>query len=285
MEQDDCRRVRVGDIWMNVYDGGHGPAVLLVHGFPDTHQVWRHQIRALRQAGYRVVAPDTRGNGDSDMPAHVSDYRLETMAADLVRLLDVLGIDKVRLVGHDLGAFQAWFMASLYPERVERLIALSVGHPSCYARGGLMQKLKSWYVWIFQLRGIAERIVTACDWLAFRVVTNLPQEYPHWRAALERPGRLTAGMNFYRANIGHLLRPPRLRPLPMPARGIFSTGDRYVTERQMALSASYVAVPFGYDRIIGACHWMQLSAPEQVNALLLKHLQEGATLGDTGLEP
>jgi len=271
-----ARKLLVNGVNLNVVIAGEnnpGLPVLLVHGFPDTHQVWRKQIPALVEAGYRVIAPDTRGCGDSDMPQRVSAYRAETVVADLVAVLDALGIERVKLIGHDWGAALCWIMAARYPERVERYIALSVGHLDSYARGGLAQKLKGWYVLVFQLRGFAEWLVKAGNWWLFRMFTNFPEEFEsHWRPLLSRPGRLTAGMNYYRANLSMIF-PRGLPHAAMPVYGIYSTGDRFLSERQMVQSVNYVDAPFTYRRIEGANHWLQLDAPQQVNPLLLEFLQ------------
>ena len=90
-------RMRVNDVELNVVVLGEGPAVLLVHGFPDDHTVWRNQIPALVDAGYRVIALDTRGCGESEIKPCEGDYAIEKLVADLVALLDALGIAKVRL--------------------------------------------------------------------------------------------------------------------------------------------------------------------------------------------
>jgi pimeloyl-ACP methyl ester carboxylesterase len=195
------RKIRANNIDMNVVIAGEGPDVLLVHGFPDTHKVWRHVIPALVSAGYRVIAPDTRGCGETEMPTEDSSYHIETLVADLVGLLDVFGIQKVRLVAHDWGAVQAWRFVLKYPQRVDRYAALSVGHPTAYSHGGLAQKLKGYYILLLQLRGLAEFLATRFDWLLFRLMTQYPEEMPEWRRALSRPGRLTTGRNYYRANI------------------------------------------------------------------------------------
>jgi pimeloyl-ACP methyl ester carboxylesterase len=96
-------RMRVNDVELNVVVQGEGPDVLLVHGFPDDHTVWRNQIPALVDAGYRVIALDTRGCGESEIKPRKGDYAIDKLVADLIALLDALGIAKVRLVGHDWG--------------------------------------------------------------------------------------------------------------------------------------------------------------------------------------
>jgi pimeloyl-ACP methyl ester carboxylesterase len=267
------QKIRVNSIDMNVLMAGEGPDVLLVHGFPDTHRVWRHVIPALVSAGYRVIAPDTRGCGQTEMPAEVSAYRIEMLVADLVGLLDALGIPKVRLVAHDWGAVQAWRVVLNYPQRVDRFAALSVGHPAAYSHGGLTQKLKSYYILLIQFRGAAEFLATRSDWRLFRLMTQYPDEMPEWRAALSRPGRLTAGMNYYRANLSMVA--PRAYPrVQVPVLGVWSSGDPFLTEAQMVNSERYIDAPWRYERIEGANHWMQLSAPDTLNPLLLDYLSK-----------
>lgn len=263
--------LRVNGVELNVIDVGAGEPVLLLHGFPDTHAVWREQIPALVAAGYRVIAPDTRGCGDSQLLTRVADYQIKHLIADLVALLDVLGLAKVKLVAHDWGAVIGWQLVMAHPQRIERYVALSVGHPSAYGSGGLVQKLKGYYVLLFQLRGFAEWLLRLGNWKVFGLFTGFPQELPHWRTTLSRPGRLTAGINYYRANLQLIL--PRTYPrVSVPVTGIFSDGDRFLTERQMLASAAYCDTGFRYLRVNGANHWLQLDAPEQVTPLILAAL-------------
>lgn len=266
------RKLQVNGLQMNVLIAGEGPPVLLVHGFPDTHQVWRKQIQPLLDAGYQVIAPDTRGCGETDMPARVADYQRDILVQDLLALLNVLQIDKVRLVAHDWGAVIGWQFAMAHPERVERYIPLSVGHPAAYASGGLAQKLKGWYVFVFQLPWFPEWLLQAGNWWIFRTVIAFPEEFAHWQRTLSRSGRLTAGINYYRANFDVFLSKSGAK-VKVPVYGIFSTGDRYLTEGQMRESAQYVDAPFRCEIIRGANHWLQVDAPEKVNPLLLELLR------------
>jgi pimeloyl-ACP methyl ester carboxylesterase len=267
----DTRRLHINGIELNVVVEGKGPDVLLVHGFPDDHTVWRHQIPALVAAGYRVIAPDTRGCGDSELLPNVSDYVIDNLVADLVALLDALGIAKVQLVGHDWGAVQAWHFAMRQPERVERYIALSVGHPHAYATGGFEQKLRAYYIFCIQLRGLIEFLGRGCGWWLFRTMLRFPEEFPAIRARLSRPGRLTAGFNYYRANFRRMFATAGAR-VKAPVVGIWSDGDVFLTEAQMRNSERYCEGGWQYLRVDGANHWLQLTAPERLNALLLQHL-------------
>lgn len=265
-------RITVDGVALNVIDEGQGPAVLLVHGFPDDHAVWRRQIPALVAAGFRVIAPDMRGCGESDAPEPVAAYRIERLGNDLAGILDALGLDQVQLVGHDWGAVIGWHFAMHHPARVRRYAALSVGHPWRYATAGLGQKLKGWYVLMFQLRGFAEWLLSRRNWQVFRLLTQQSEEASHWIERLQRPGRLRAALNWYRANLGIIL-PRRHPPVLQPVLGIWSTGDRFLSEPQMRDSAGLAPQGWHYARVEGVGHWLQLEAPDRVNRLLLGFLQ------------
>lgn len=268
----NSRRLRVNDVELNVVIQGDGPDVLLVHGFPDDHTVWRNQIPALVDAGYRVIALDTRGCGESEIKSRQSDYAIDKLVADLVALLDGLEVAKVRLVGHDWGALQAWCFAMEHPDRVERYIAMSMGHPAAYASAGIAQKLKAYYVVCIQLRGLIEFLVTRFDWWLLELILHYPAEFRHVRGRLSRPGRLTAGFNYYRANLRSMLS-KTFQHVKVPVVGIWSDGDVFLTEEQMRASERYCDSGFRYIRIDGANHWLQLTAPERLNRLLLQLLR------------
>ena len=266
------RKVRVNGIEMNVVVAGRGPDALLVHGYPDTHHVWRKQIPALVAAGYRVIAPDTRGCGETEISPEVADYRIENLVADLVGLLDALAIDRVRLIAHDWGAAISWQLVGQHPERVDRYVALSTGHPAAYRRAGLEQRLKSYYTLLFRLPGFPEWLLRSANWWGLRTLTGYPEEVPQWRSQLSRPGRLTAGLNYYRAN-WRIFFAGDATHAKVPVLGVWSSGDRFLAERQMRDSAALVDAPFQYVRIEGANHWLQLSGAERLNPLLLDYLK------------
>jgi len=268
---DESLMLEVNGIRMHTTMTGQGPPVLLLHGFPDTHIVWRKQVSVLAAAGYRVLAPDLRGYGRSDAPGGVHDYTLEKLRGDVLGLLDALKIEKVRLVGHDWGGLIGWQLAALAPQRIERLVALSTGHPSAIARAGIVQHLRMTYVLGFILPGIAEQMLRAGDWFMMRQFTGEPGQADHWKRDLSAPGRLSAALNYYRANVGLALPKsyPRVR---VPVMGIWSDGDPALGEKQMRDSARYVDAEFRFERIHDADHWLQLTAHQQVNRLLLDFL-------------
>ena len=253
---------------------GEGPAVLLLHGFPDSGRLWRDQVPVLTAAGLRVIVPDLRGFGESEAPEAVEAYRIGNSVADMVAVLDGLGVERARVVGHDWGAAVAWALTMAAPERVERLAALSVGHPGTRALRGVADREKSWYMLLFQFPE-AEAILARNDWALLREWAASHPDFDAAFADLTRPGRLTAGLNWYRANVHprNELAPPRdLPPVKAPVLGIWSSGDRYLLEHGMTRSQRFVDGPFRYERIDGASHWMQRDATERVNELLVEYL-------------
>jgi pimeloyl-ACP methyl ester carboxylesterase len=257
---------------------GEGPPVVLLHGFPDSSRLWRHQVPALAGAGFRVIVPDMRGYGASAKPADVDAYNILHLVADVGAVLADAGAMQSHVVGHDWGAAVAWALASVAPDVVDRLAVLSVGHPSTF-RGAagqldLDQLEKSWYMLLFQFAGVAEEWLSADKWANFRAWGRHP-DTDEVIAEIEANSSLTPGLNYYRANlnpetfVGPALVLP---PVQAPTMGVWSTGDFALTEGQMTRSAEHVAGPWRYERVEGPGHWMQLEAAEGVSRLLIDFL-------------
>jgi pimeloyl-ACP methyl ester carboxylesterase len=116
---------------MAYYDAGptsDAPPLILCHGWPELAFSWRHQIKALADAGIRVIAPDQRGYGATEKPAAIEDYSIEHLTGDLVALLDHLKIDKAIFVGHDWGGFVVWQMPLRHPDRVAGVVGINTPH-------------------------------------------------------------------------------------------------------------------------------------------------------------
>jgi pimeloyl-ACP methyl ester carboxylesterase len=161
--------VDLGGVRLNVASAGSGRPVLLLHGFPDSWRLWRHQIRLLAAAGYRVIAPDLRGFGRSSRPPDVADYRMSVLVGDIAGLLDSTGVDRAAVVGHDWGAVLAWQFAGRLPQRVDRLVVVSVGYPAAGVTAGAPdQQQRSGYLRWFLPPGVAERMLPRDDWRLFR---------------------------------------------------------------------------------------------------------------------
>ena len=180
-------------ITLAVHETGSGPPVVLCHGFPELAYSWRHQIPALADAGFRVIAPDQRGYGGSDCPEGIHAYDIDHLTGDLVRLLDEMNLQKAVFAGHDWGGFVVWAMAQLHPDRTAGVIGVNTPYS---ARGPvapteMMRRLFSddekMYILWFQKPGVAEAVLDRNPRLVFE---KLMRRAPPPEA---RQARLAAG--------------------------------------------------------------------------------------------
>lgn len=274
-------RINANGLTHYVRDSGdeNAPAAILLHGFPDSSAVWDKVTPALTAAGFRVIAPDLRGFGKTDMARRVDEYDIRTGAApDILALLDALNISRAHLVGHDFGAPVAWLLAAQHPDRFISLAALSVGHMRAYMTAGAEQKKRSLYILFHQFRGLCEAAYRMNDWALLRKHWSAHGDLEEAIRLLARPERLTAGLNWYRANANfkRILFPPKPGAfgeeiVRIPTLGLWSDGEAYLVEEQMTASADYVDAPWRYERIKNASHWIPYDAPAELARLLVEH--------------
>jgi len=267
---DRSRTIQVNGISIYVEEHGSGKPVLLLHGWPDSHYVWRNQVPFLVANGFRVITPDHRGIGNSDRPEAVSAYSRQNSVADALGILDAYGISAADVVGHDWGAAVAWLIAALHPDRVSKLVVLSVPHP--LAPLTLRQREMAWYQLFFQFAGIAEAWLERDDWALFRQLLRGNGDIERYVADLSRENALTASLNWYRANVAPQPPgpPPSLPLVQAPTLGIWSTNDHYLDGERMNMSSRFVKGPWRYEQIEGASHWIPLDAPDRLNQLLIE---------------
>ncbi len=274
------RRVQANGLSFTVDEAGEGDAVALcLHGFPESRYSWRHQLPALAAAGWRAVAPDLRGYGDSDRPHGRQAYRLEALIEDAAALFDALGARRRLLVGHDWGAMIAWSFAMRQARPLEGLVVMNVPHPAVFAhamRHSWAQRRRSWYMAAFQLPWLPEAVMTAgrakaveqaflgmaADRSAFP-----PQVLDVYRDNAVKPGAMKAMIDYYRANVGRG-GPAREWPrIQTPTLMIWGEAD---TALGLELTEGYgpLVDDFTLERLPGVSHWVQQEAPDAVNARL-----------------
>ena len=278
------RYVDLGDVRLHYVEAGEGPLVVLLHGFPQFWYMWRFQIPALAEAGFRVIAPDMRGYNLSDKPPKVLDYRVELLARDVERLIRACGGETATVVGHDWGAAVGWITAMLYSERVGRLGILNVPHPHRFARGLLRpaQLLRSSYMFFFQVPRLPEEALSARDFAPLRYVlrdepvrpgTFSPEDVERYVEALARPGALTATLNYYRALFRNPLESRRLLGrIEAPVLVVWGEKDRFLGT-ELAEPDRYWVPNLQMERLPDAGHFVAEDRPERVNALLLDFLR------------
>jgi pimeloyl-ACP methyl ester carboxylesterase len=207
------RAIETNGIRMHIAEQGEGPLVLLCHGFPESWYSWRHQLKALAEAGFWAVAPDMRGYGQTDRPAEIEKYTLLHLVGDMVGVLDALGVETAMIAGHDWGAPVAWHAALLRPDRFRAVIGLSVPFRP---RGGsrptsVMPQTDDaiFYQLYFQEPGVAEAELERDPQVTIRALLyGASGEGSHLRAPGDAVGMVPRKTGFLRG----LTSPPPLPP-------------------------------------------------------------------------
>lgn len=285
------RHLQLPHLRLHLLEAGprQGPLVLLLHGFPEGAESWREVMLDLATAGLRVVAPDLRGYGGSDVPEE--GYDLDTLAEDVVALAEVLRPgERVSLVGHDWGGVIAYHLGMHYPERLARLAVVNAPHPAVMARRIWQpdQLLRSSYMFFLQLPWLPERLLSANGGrrVARLIKGSLvhPERVAPGRLALfahsfSRPEVARAAVGYYRSAFRSALAPGALRrtfsrppSIRTPFRLIWGERDgalgRHLTENL----APYFSGPFDVRYLPDVGHFAPLEAPELVSGLLVEHL-------------
>ncbi|HEY4942978.1 MAG TPA: alpha/beta hydrolase [Rhizomicrobium sp.] len=256
-----------------------GEPVLLLHGFPETRHMWRHQVAALGAAGYRAVAPDQRGYSRGARPAGADAYATNLLTGDALTLMDALGHEKFHLVGHDWGGQLSWLIAAQQPERLRSLSILSRPHPAAFARAMAEDKeqaTRSGHHRAFREADAVARMREAGlkplrDALTRQGVPAAAIDV--YVGALLEDGAIEGAMNWYRATGFTAADVP---PVLVPTLYVWGTDDATVGRRAAELTAEYVSGPYRFEEIAGAGHFVVDQFPEQVNALLLAHIRSVA---------
>lgn len=265
-----------------------GPVVMCLHGFPDNARSFRLQWEPLAEAGYRVISPTLRGYEPSSVPEN-GDFDLYTLAEDVLAWLDDLGVGKAHLVGHDWGAIISYPAVAMAPERFHSLTTIAVPHSARFDEAVKQvpgQLRLSWYIYFFQLRGLADYMVERNDWAFVRRLWKdwspgfvLPdEEWESLRDTFSARDVRSSMLAYYRQNLNPLVmfgfRKTRARALTcVPVRTLAITGadDGCVDTRLYDHAFSDEDFPNGVrvERIAGAGHFTHQEDPEAVNRLLL----------------
>jgi pimeloyl-ACP methyl ester carboxylesterase len=214
MNEISHRTIEANGIHIHLAEQGSGPLVLLCHGFPESWYSWRHQIRALAQAGFHAVAPDMRGYGLTDRPAEIERYSLFHLVGDMVGILDALGEKQAVIAGHDWGAPVAWHAALMRPDRFRAVIGLSVPYRprGSVAPTSVMPQndAASFYQLYFQAPGIAEAELDADPRMSIRrILFSGSGDVPR-----HNPGVAPSGVGMVPRTGGFLTRMPNPESLP-----------------------------------------------------------------------
>jgi epoxide hydrolase 4 len=268
----------IGDQQLHYVEAGEGPLIVLLHGFPEFWYGWRLQIKPLAAAGFRVVAPDTRGYNLSSKPDGVAAYDTGKLAADIRGLVQERGAETAMLVGHDWGGTIAWATAMNHPEVVDRLAILNAAHPRKLSQGlhHPGQLRKSWYFFFFALPELPEAVVHADHWHFFRHFLHdanpvyTPEEMDHYIEAWSQSGAATGMINYYRSSVRTSPKSAEaaLRPVSAPTLVIWGERDRYLGPELAEPEHDDVPNLDRVERLPDASHWVHHDEAERVTQLL-----------------
>ena len=282
------RSVAANGLTFEVAEAGSGDHLALcLHGFPELHFSWRHQMPLLASMGYRVWAPNQRGYGASSRPDDVEQYTMDRLTADVAALFDASGATTLTLIAHDWGGAVAWNFAINRVRPVERLVVMNLPHPFCFAAAlkHWPQRRRSWYVAFFQLPWLPERWLAANRAAVIRRMfvgmaidkARFPAAVLDvYAAAARRPGALTAMVNWYRAAVRHreaMMVGNRGR-VEVPTLIVWGEADTALGLETLDGTDRFVA-DLTIRRLPGVSHWVQQEAPEAVNAVLSAWLPRG----------
>ena len=268
---------------------GDGPIVLCLHGFPDNGGSFRHQLPALAEAGYRAISLTLRGYEPGAIPAD-GDYTMETIATDILAVIESLDTGPVHLIGHDWGAAVAYVAISAAPERFKSLTVMAVPHAGRFAREGLRipkQLRLSWYMGFFNIPWLSDWVVQRQDYAFIR---KLWRDWsPGWQPepgvldsviqTLSQPGVRSAALGYYRAalSIKALLVSAEEAhyPVPVPTLGLSGERDGCIASEvfEQLMVAQDFPKGLTFSRIAEAGHFLHQEQPEQVNREILDWLK------------
>ena len=267
---------------------GAGPLVILLHGFPQFSYEYRHLVPALARAGYRAVAPDMRGFGETSRPERIDDYALRTLGDDVAALVDAFGESKAHVLGHEWGGIVAAEAALSHPDKVDRLILVNAAPAITLGRAihhSWRQRFRSSYVLFYRIPRLPEWSLTALHARAMSVLLSdgafSAEDLAMYRDAICRPRAAWAGLAYYRS-IAHTIKDDadRLRGKRITSPGLILWGERDRTlrrdlarwiDRQFTDSPRKVFFP-------DVGHWVIEARPDDVARLVIGFLDEDRVL-------
>ncbi len=257
------------------------PLLILLHGFPEYWTGWLKVAEKLVIEGFFVVLPDQRGYNLSSKPKGVKNYQISNLVSDVVELAKQLGYSQFILGGHDWGAGVAWATALLKPEHVTKLIIVNVPHPVSmvkYLRRSWRQKLKSWYMFMFQIPWIPEFLSQRFNYYVFRRTitrSSLPEtfsqeEIEELTQTWGKKGALSSIINWYRAAFRFPAKYEN-KIVEIPTLIIWGKNDRFLLEEAGRDSLNYCSEG-KFHLIEDATHWVLHERPEQVRMAIVDFL-------------
>lgn len=267
---------RVG-LAFDVSDGGPvvGDVVVLLHGFPQDATAWTPLVTILNQAGFRSLAVDQRGYAPGARPQGKPAYSTRELVDDALAVANAAGADRFHVVGHDWGGYVAWALAADSPGRLASATILSTPHPRAFAAAAIHgQALRSWYMGMFQVPGLAERIVRPGTWLWLQLMRGLPKDAAdRYTARMNDPAAFRAALTWYRAAAAERRHPTvRIGPITVPTLMFWGDRDPALGRWAAEHTGDHITGPYTFEVVGGAGHWLPETRADAMAPALLGHL-------------
>ena len=278
--------VETNNVRLHYVTQGEGELVILLHGFLEFWYSWRHQLPILSKH-FKVVAPDLRGYNDSDKPH--GGYDVENLSRDIQGLIQALGYQKARIVGHGWGGSIAWSLAENVPQCVQSLALLSAPHPQRFlqdAASNLDQFGRSWYIWAAQVPNLPEMMVRAnlpnivrglFQQQSVRKGAFSKEDTALYEAALAKPGAIRAALSHYRQlltprTVGKILTNAP-SSITRPTLILWGQDDTLFSHRLAKGMERLISAPCRFKLVDQCGHWINQEAPQTVNRELTQFLK------------
>ncbi|MDC7675276.1 alpha/beta fold hydrolase [Asticcacaulis machinosus] len=266
-------KIRANNLEFTVDEAGEGDnVILLLHGFPQSRVAWTPLMSSLARTGWRIVAPDMRGYGDTERPSRLKDYRIEALTGDVIGLFDALNARRRIVVGHDWGGVIAWRTALDHADKIDGLTVINAPHPIIFdnlLKSGLKQRLRSLYVLFFLLPLLPEWQVTRrrgqglVNTLRRQSSGFSDEALAVYARNICTSGAATAMINYYRANVTRLVAPYMRKSLQVPVLMLWGMNDPFLdkalTRGNDALVDDFTLMP-----LEDISHWVLEEAPDTV---------------------
>lgn len=254
--------------------GNDGPAVILLHGFPESSIMWEPLIQAAAADGFRVVAFDQRGYSPHARPAETSAYDASLLIDDVVNVADAFGFERFHLVGHDWGCVIGWGVTSRYPERVISYAAHSIPHPHAFADVGNTEPPA--YIRFFNSPPWPELVLGWGSRMLLRrgLYEGMPEAViDEYMALFSEPGAMTAALDWYRATAGNVTSMRELAgPIEQPVLFVYGSGEMWATPEIVERQNAVLLGP--HETVeLDAGHWLMSEQTVATVDATMRHLR------------
>lgn len=257
-----------------------GPAIVLLHGFPETSHMWEETMQHLHKKGYYCIAPNMRGYSENARPKGVRNYSMDAIAKDIVLIAKAKGIEKFHLVGHDWGSAIGWAIVGLHTDKVISWIAMSVPHPIALgnaAKHDPKQKKMSSYAKLFQLSLIPELVLKGKDFKRLKEscwYLSTPEQINVYKSVFGQKRALTSCLNYYRKNWNKMVKISEelnLKSVITPTTLIWGNKDMALGRKGVEDTKQYMKGDYKLVEL-EASHWLVQDKPQEVWKAIDDHL-------------